>query len=117
MKVRAATSLVLLIVASGTAGAAASRDGAHCTSDAQCASAFCDLARCAVPHGDYGRVCTVAPRGDDGLRDGKLDVCGAYVCTLARCRSCDSDDVCRDEYGAPACVASDVRPGRRCGRR
>ena len=110
MKVRVATSVLIL------ACAASSAAGAACATDAQCASHFCDAGRCALPRGDYGRACTGAPRDADGLRDGKLNVCGAYVCIDARCRSCASDAQCRDEYGAPACVVADGRPGRRCGR-
>ncbi len=120
MKARVAISVWLLTICAACGGAdrgVASNPGAACASDAQCASGFCDRARCAAPQGDYGRRCEAAPRGDDGLRDGKLNVCVAYVCASDRCRSCASDDECRDEYGAPACVAGDGRPGMRCGRR
>ncbi|MDC8012505.1 hypothetical protein [Tahibacter soli] len=115
---RVATSVLALILAAcgGADRVAASDIGAACARDAQCASGFCDRDRCAAPTGDYGRRCTPAPRGADGLRDGKLNVCGAYVCALERCRSCASGDQCLAEYGAPACVASGDRPGARCGR-
>ena len=130
MKARVAISGLLLSICAACGGAefvgaefvsadrgAAADLAAACASDAQCASGFCDRDRCATPQGDYGRDCDAAPRGGDGLRDGKLNVCGAYVCALDRCRSCVSDGQCRSEYGAPACVASDDRPGARCGRR
>ncbi|HVJ63059.1 MAG TPA: hypothetical protein VM555_10155 [Tahibacter sp.] len=119
MKARVAISLLFAAIgaACGADRAATSDLGAACARDAQCASGFCDLARCASPQGDYGRPCEPAPRVDDGLRDGKLNRCGAYVCSLDRCRSCTSDEQCRSEYGAPACVAADDRPGARCGRR
>ena len=118
MKGRVATSLVALACAvfGGAAPAAESGLGATCASDAQCASGFCDRHRCAAPQGVYGRPCAPAPRGEDGLRDGKLNVCGAYVCALERCRSCSSAEQCEEEYGAPACTVAEGRPGARCGR-
>jgi hypothetical protein len=98
-----------------TAGARDLALGARCEEDAQCRSSFCDLGRCVMPEGVYGRPCVPAPRTSDGLRDGKLHVCGAYLCLEGRCRSCTSDDQCRSELGSPRCYRSDTHPGARCG--
>jgi hypothetical protein len=89
--------------------------GKSCAVDNDCAFGFCDLGICAMPEGVYGQPCKVAPLGADGLRDGKLNMCGAYVCSQERCRSCGSDAQCQEEYGAPLCVARPNRPGIRCG--
>ena len=89
--------------------------GAACLVDKECQSSFCDLDVCTDPAGQYGAVCMVAPLTADGLRDGKLNTCGAYVCADGRCRSCQTDDQCKTEYGVPRCSLHDTRPGRRCG--
>lgn len=114
-------SAVLVCTACGHEGPQAARDaprrsGAACSSDAQCGSGFCDAGVCAVPSGVYGSRCLPAPRGEDAVRDGKLNACGAYVCGDGRCRSCESARQCMDEYGAPACAKVEGRPGMRCGR-
>jgi hypothetical protein len=89
--------------------------GEACLEDAQCVSNFCDNLQCAMPEGVYGRPCVPAPTTADGLRDGKLHTCGAYLCLEDRCRSCVSDDQCQQELGAPRCYISEGRPGARCG--
>jgi hypothetical protein len=90
--------------------------GTACERDGECASGFCDLKVCTAPLGAYGQACEPAPRGPDGLRDGKLNMCGAYVCNAGRCRSCTSDAECQGEYASPLCRKSDEHPGARCGR-
>ncbi len=89
--------------------------GAACHADEDCQSDFCDLGICRIPQGQYGAVCTPAPLTAEGLRDGKLNYCGAYVCEEGRCRSCNSDSQCQSEYGAPMCKLHPNRPGKRCG--
>lgn len=90
-------------------------NGQSCSLDGSCLSGFCDAGQCAEPSGPFGAVCTPAPRTSDGLRDGKLNVCGAYLCLNGRCRSCVSDTQCKEEYGAPRCRSLAPYPGRRCG--
>ena len=89
--------------------------GAACHADEDCQSTFCDLGICRIPEGQYGAVCTPAPFTEEGLRDGKLNTCGAYVCREGRCRSCNSDRQCQQDYGAPTCQLHPSRPGKRCG--
>lgn len=89
--------------------------GAACHVDEVCQSGFCDLGVCRIPQGQYGAACTPAPFTEEGLRDGKLNSCGAYVCVEGRCRSCTSDSQCQREYGAPKCQLHPTRPGKRCG--
>ncbi len=89
--------------------------GEQCSEDAQCDSSFCDLQRCSPPQGVYGRTCAPAPRTSEGIRDGKLHFCGAYLCLDGRCRSCSRDQQCQSELGSPTCYRSDDRPGARCG--
>ena len=89
--------------------------GAACHVDDDCQSGFCDLGICRLSEGQYGAGCTPAPLTAEGLRDGKLNHCGAYVCEEGRCRSCNSDRQCQSEYGAPTCILHPSRPGKRCG--
>ncbi|MEE9238627.1 MAG: hypothetical protein V3U58_03615, partial [Thermodesulfobacteriota bacterium] len=89
--------------------------GAACQIDDDCQSSFCDLGVCSNPEGQYGVACTPAPLTPEGLRDGKLNSCGAYICSEGRCRSCNSDSQCQSEYGAPKCNSHSTRPGKRCG--
>ena len=89
--------------------------GAACHIDDDCQSSFCDLGICRNPEGQYGAVCTPAPLTPEGLRDGKLNSCGAYICSEGRCRSCNADSQCQSEYGAPKCSPHRTRPGNRCG--
>jgi len=93
--------------------ASASEKG--CTADAQCPQDFCDRSTCQVPLGVYGRACKPVPRTPEGPRDGKLNVCGAYLSLDGRCRSCQSDEQCRSELGAPRCSKLEGEPGFRCG--
>src|SRR6478609_9908650 len=74
-----------------------------CHADSACGAGFCDRGVCRAVAGVYGRTCKAAPRGPDGLRDGKLSVCGAYLCIDGRCRSCQSDGECKSEIGSPKC--------------
>ena len=90
--------------------------GATCSEDYECASGFCDLNLCVIPEGVYGQDCVPAPKGPDGLRDGKLHTCGAYLCLKNRCRSCSSDEQCQSELGSPNCYASQRMQGMRCGK-
>ena len=92
-----------------------SEAGAFCRVDSDCGSGFCDQNACADPSGVYGRPCQPAPVTNEGIRDGKLNICGAYVCLDQRCRSCTSDTQCQSEYGAPYCRDHETRPGKRCG--
>lgn len=89
--------------------------GTTCDADGSCQSGFCDLGKCKEVDGQYGSVCVPAPLTTDGLRDGKLNSCGAYICADARCRSCNSDKQCQKEYGAAKCRSHVTRPGKRCG--
>jgi hypothetical protein len=84
--------------------------------DADCGSGFCDLGRCSQPQGVYGAKCIPAPRTPEGIRDGKLNTCGAYLRIDRRCRSCTSSAQCEVELGAPRCSPLSPHPGRRCGR-
>jgi hypothetical protein len=112
-----AVALCLLGCAQARAPAlGAAADATACGADRECGSGFCDKGRCAEPEGVYGAACTPAPRTAEGVRDGKLNTCGAYVCIEARCRSCESDAQCQGELGAPRCMSSATRPGSRCGR-
>ena len=90
---------------------------AECSTDPECQTGFCDRGQCAVPVPQYlyGQQCTPAPIGPDGLRDGTLHFCGAYLCIDGRCRSCVSDEECKTEMGAPDCTDFAPRPGFRCG--
>jgi hypothetical protein len=97
--------------AHGSAGASAT-----CKADIDCDVGFCDRGGCAEREGVFGAACTPAPRTAEGVRDGKLHSCGAYLCIDSRCRSCQSDSQCQAELGAPRCLASPGRPGFRCGR-
>src|SRR4030095_1271286 len=81
--------------------------GAACASDGACETGFCDLGACALPQGLLGVPCQEAPRNASGLRDAKLNMCGAYICADGKCRSCTSALQCQSEYGAPHCSASD----------
>jgi hypothetical protein len=117
-------SLLLVMVVSGNPGdvlalaGGGGQDhpaGAACQADEDCQSGFCDAGVCRLPEGQYGAVCTPAPRTAEGLRDGKLNACGAYICSEDRCRSCNSDSQCQQEYGAPTCRLHPTRPGKRCG--
>jgi hypothetical protein len=90
---------------------AAAGAGERCETDSHCLSGFCDLGRCAAPQGTYGRSCTPAPLTPEGIRDGKLHVCGAYPCIQERCRSCVSDEQCRSELGSQRCLRSAEHPG------
>ena len=87
-----------------------------CRADRECHTGFCDRGQCAQPEGAFGAVCTPVPRTADGFRDAKLHVCGAYLCSDSRCRSCESDSQCQAELGATRCLSSPGRPGLRCGR-
>jgi hypothetical protein len=117
--------LLLLATLAGTPAACAERPsvaarkaavtGERCASDAECRSAFCDLEHCAEPEGAYGSSCRPAPLTSEGLRDAKIETCGAYICIGERCRSCVSDEQCRSELGAVRCQRSPGRPGARCG--
>ena len=89
--------------------------GRACASDGACQSSYCDLGVCAAPQGRYGSPCQEPPRTSSGVRDAKLNTCGAYICADGKCRSCTSEVQCQREYGAPHCRASDGRPGQRCG--
>jgi hypothetical protein len=86
-----------------------------CRSDTDCQEGFCDLRVCQKPTGVYGRMCKLAPRTPEGPRNGKLNVCGPYLCSDGRCRSCKSDDECRLELGSPRCYKLEGEPGLRCG--
>src|SRR4051812_28675321 len=81
--------------------ATASRQAATCKTDAECGSEFCDSGRCSQPRGVYGTKCIPAPHTPEGIRDGKLSTCGAYLCIDGRCRSCSSSAQCAAELGAP----------------
>lgn len=105
-----------MLLAACTSTPSAQTAGITCSIDQNCASGFCDDGRCALPKGPFGASCTPAPRTPDGISDGKLHACGAYVCIEGRCRSCTSDTQCREELGAPRCTAIADTPGRRCGR-
>lgn len=98
------------------AGATHRAESEACRVDAACATGFCDSGRCAVPDGNYGARCQSAARTAEGLRDARIETCGAYLCVEERCRSCTSDAQCEAELGAPHCKASAGRPGLRCGR-
>jgi hypothetical protein len=87
-----------------------------CHADSACGTGFCDRGVCRATAGVYGRTCKPAPRGPDGVRDGKLSVCGAYLCIDGRCRSCQSDGECKSEVGSPRCYKLEGEPGMRCGR-
>lgn len=114
--------LLIFTVVLGASGAAQAGGadkynpvGAACHVDDDCRSNFCDLGICSIPEGQYGAVCTPAPLTSEGLRDGKLNSCGAYICSEGRCRSCNSASQCQREYGAPKCNPHSTRPGKRCG--
>jgi len=118
------TACICLIFAAATACSAAQNAdkssalaalGMACASDEACQTGYCDLGVCAAPQGLYGSPCREAPRTSAGVRDAKLNTCGAYICADGKCRSCTSAVQCQREYGAPYCRANDVRPGQRCG--
>lgn len=95
---------------------AASR--AECQSDEECPGGFCDReGECGTleDRTSRGRTCKRAPELPSGMVDGKLNVCGAYLCIDGRCRSCRTDRECELEYGAPRCAASEDGSGRSCG--
>jgi len=102
-------------VASGAVELAAAPPDKSCHADSACGTGFCDRGVCRAVAGVYGRTCKAAPRGPDGLRDGKLSVCGAYLCIDGRCRSCQSDGECKSEVGSPKCYKLEGEPGMRCG--
>ena len=118
------TAWIYLIFAAATACSAAQSDGKPsalaafgmaCASDEACQTGYCDLGVCAAPQGLYGSLCHEAPRTSGGVRDAKLNTCGAYICADGKCRSCTSAVQCQREYGAPYCRVNDGRPGQRCG--
>jgi hypothetical protein len=86
--------------------------GAACTSDADCpVRTFCDRDACVASHAlgltspSFGAAC-----------EQSLECDGGYLCVDGRCRSCASDDECRDELGAPACTMNVLTQGSHCGR-
>jgi len=97
------------------AGQGVARVGEQCTEDAECQSHLCDRQQCMPPDGIYGSTCLPAPRTPEGWRDAQLHTCGAYLCLHARCRSCESDQQCQSEVGAPRCYRAPQHPGARCG--
>src|SRR4051812_42223023 len=100
--------------ASGGGGLAAAPDKS-CHADRGGGAGFFGRGGGGAVAGVYGRTCKAAPRGPDGLRDGKLSVCGAYLCLDGRCRSCQSDGECKSEVGSPRCYKLEGEPGMRCG--
>ena len=107
------------------AGAPRAPEGATCSSDRDCASAFCDLGRCETPGLGivaYGLECrspgpsyNSGPIGFSGTENGKYTTCSGYLCINERCHSCTSAAQCYDAVGAPSCYADDGRPGQACG--
>jgi hypothetical protein len=91
--------------------------GAGCVADSDCDSGFCDRTVCATEQIDlaFGKACQPGLRPVDGIRESKLYVCGPYLCVDARCRSCNDDQECMKDLGAPRCQPVQGRPGRRCG--
>jgi hypothetical protein len=96
-------------------------DGAEaevsCATDGDCASGFCDRARCAAKFDPrhYGWECDESSLpADNPIRASKLRVCGAYVCREGRCRSCLSNADCS---GGGVCQRSHdpATPGWFCG--
>lgn len=89
-----------------------------CVADAECqGNTFCDQGQCASPgQATYGAECVI-PEADPATgKPRPADfMCGAYVCSANRCRSCDSDDQCSDVLGSPACKAVAGLPGKQCG--
>ena len=88
-----------------------------CTADGDCqGNTFCDDGQCAAVGRIYGAECTI-PDADPAT--GKVAaadfMCGAYICSKGRCRSCVSDDECENVLGAPTCKAVTGIPGRQCG--
>ena len=101
-------------------------EGATCSSDRDCASAFCDLGRCEELGSGiyaYGLECrslgpsyNSGPIGFSGIENGKYSTCAGYLCINERCHSCTSAAQCYDAIGAPSCYANEGRPGQACGR-
>jgi len=115
--IRMATFMTMVALAlPACAGANHRAESDACRVDSDCATGFCDSSRCAVPDGRYGAQCQAVARTAEGLRDARIETCGAYLCIEERCRSCTSDAQCEAELGAPRCKASADRPGLRCGR-
>lgn len=87
----------------------ACRDGWECENDADCASEFCDLGRCArhtlSDNLYYGQECIIDPE-DPILQS----LCGVYPCralsdSSPRCRSCEVDADCHLVGNSSTCQA------------
>ncbi len=96
---------------------AACRDGWPCANDAECASGFCDLGKCAPRVSDnpfYGGSCTIDPE-DPTVQS----VCGVYPCRALsdsppRCRSCEEDADCHLVGSDSICQAVAGKSGQSC---
>jgi len=112
---------LLLFACTNTAverdGGEESSSVSECSDDSDCATGFCDRNRCAIPAEEYvyGVPCKKAPTLPEGIRDGRIHQCGAYLCIDGLCRSCISDNECLAELGSPACLDHAIKPGLRCG--
>lgn len=98
-----------------------------CKSDADCPmdGTFCDGKHCELiqPDHQFGVECDA---GEVPLVNEPCDLepcpklhraCGAYLCLMGKCRSCESAEQCREFLGAQACSPTSGRPGARCGAR
>jgi len=88
-----------------------------CTADGDCqGDTFCDGGECVAIERTYGSECVI-PEADPATGKPRAAdyMCGAYVCSEGRCRSCVSNEQCADILGSPTCGVVAGWPGRRCG--
>jgi hypothetical protein len=109
-------------VACATGGRTVATDAGPCKADQDCQrTKFCDRGACVAPdvesQSHYGRDCDESVHPLDGLTSmvAKFQVCGPYICSDSRCRSCSSDAECQTILGSPACYRLKGWPGKSCG--
>jgi hypothetical protein len=91
----------------------------RCQRDDECRSGFCEEGICAnFQMYGFGDECdpdrwySPPPRGAPG---GVIDYCLGYLCVDRRCRSCESDEECRDKFaGRNTCASSYRHAGYTC---
>jgi glutaminyl-peptide cyclotransferase len=95
---------------------------AICSEDADCPDGFCDSSgNCAAvdPTIGYGVMCKPTPVEPNGGFILAQNRCGVFFCVDGRCRSCRSDQECRngnrETDPIATCRRVPPRPGNQCG--
>jgi hypothetical protein len=95
-------------------------NGSACKADHDCESGLCDRDICmdiGAPRSlSHGEACDPLP--PMAQRSGRLeDPCGGYICLDGRCRSCISNEECRNWKGGDSTCDHNIGlPGNSCGR-